>query len=522
MPAAPVQGEETAWVVLVLMGDTKGQLEPFTVKTKKGNRLVEQEMGGYPRLAWTAAQAREHSPGACLVLSSGDDLAGLFYKEFGGQPLCRALDILGLDAATPGNHPFDLGDAYFARALEHCDFPFLAANLDTDANTPLDGRFRDHVVFTRNGVRIGVFGLVPKRLRLVSNAGPGLEPTGDYLAVSRAQVRELREKQGADIVVCLAHLEPEDARRLAAGVPGVDVIVQGNSTGATPRGREAVANRAGETTLLVMPGLRGGHLGLLRLKVSRGRVVSHHWRPVAMDPSVPEDEEMRELVASYRAKLPEAVVLARIPEPLDLRKSTLRTGEARAGGLVADALRQRFKTDIALVNGGGIRGDTVIGPGELTSLHLDMMHPFGNTVSVLETSGAVILQALERGVSQLPQANGCFLQVSGIRYTADITRRPQVLGFGANGMVSGVKSRGRRVVEATVSGTSPQQPLDPGRTYSVAVPDFLARGGDGYFMFQGLGARHTDQTIRDVVADHLRAAGTAWPLNTGRITILGR
>ena len=80
---------------------------------------------------------------------------------------------------------------------------------------------------------------------------------------------------------------------------------------------------------------------------------------------------------------------------------------------------------------------------------------------LLEVPGAALRAALEHSVSALPPAAGRFLQTAGLRYAVDPERPP-----------------GARVGAVEVQG----QPLDPGRAYRVAVPDFLARGGDGYAM----------------------------------------
>jgi 2',3'-cyclic-nucleotide 2'-phosphodiesterase (5'-nucleotidase family) len=76
----------------------------------------------------------------------------------------------------------------------------------------------------------------------------------------------------------------------------------------------------------------------------------------------------------------------------------------------------------------------------------------------------VILAALNHGVSKLPASAGQFPQVSGLTMTVDAERRV-----------------GDRVTEVRVG----DQPLDPNRTYTVAIPDFLLKSGDGYTMFAG-------------------------------------
>ena len=129
---------------------------------------------------------------------------------------------------------------------------------------------------------------------------------------------------------------------------------------------------------------------------------------------------------------------------------------------MADVMRERLGADLALLNGGAIRGNRLLPEGPLTRRDLRQFLPFGNVLVLLEVSGAALGQALERAVSAYPTPAGFFLQVAGIRVVFDPSR-----------------PSGRRVLEVTVGG----RPLDPERPYTVALPDYLARGGDGYAMF---------------------------------------
>jgi 2',3'-cyclic-nucleotide 2'-phosphodiesterase (5'-nucleotidase family) len=115
-------------------------------------------------------------------------------------------------------------------------------------------------------------------------------------------------------------------------------------------------------------------------------------------------------------------------------------------------------TDVALVNGGGLRADRVLPAGPLTRRDLIALAPFGNLVVALEVTGRALRAALEQGLARHERAGGGFLQVSGLRMRFDPGLPP-----------------GQRVVAVRIGGA----PLDPDRRYTVAVPDYVARGGDG-------------------------------------------
>ena len=133
---------------------------------------------------------------------------------------------------------------------------------------------------------------------------------------------------------------------------------------------------------------------------------------------------------------------------------------------IADAFRQVVGAEVALVNGGSIRADTIIGPGILTKRDVLSILPFNNRVVKLQVTGAVIRAALEHGVATAAEEAqpGPFPQVSGIRYEFDTSRKP-----------------GARLLSVTVNG----KPLDDRQIYTLATTTYLAvEGGDGYEMLR--------------------------------------
>ena len=128
-------------------------------------------------------------------------------------------------------------------------------------------------------------------------------------------------------------------------------------------------------------------------------------------------------------------------------------------------MRAAARSDIAIVNGGGIRGDRVHQPGPLTRRTLIEIHPFGNVVYDAERPGhASSPPRSSTACRGCPLAAGQFPQVSGLTFRVN----PEA-------------PAGTRVSDVRVANA----PLDPNRTYTLAVPDFLLAGGDGYTMFKG-------------------------------------
>jgi 2',3'-cyclic-nucleotide 2'-phosphodiesterase/3'-nucleotidase len=186
--------------------------------------------------------------------------------------------------------------------------------------------------------------------------------------------------------------------------------------------------------------------------------------------------------------------------PLDTRNEIVRVKEAPVGNLIADLMREAMGADVALVNGGGIRGNAVTPAGPLTRGDVLKILPFANKVVKLEVTGETLRAALENGLSQHEKIAGRFPQVSGLRYVFDPT-----------------KPVGSRLVSATVGG----KPLDPAARYTVATFEFLMGGGDGYTMLQQakvLVNPMSGPMDSDLVLERLKIGPIA-PTTDGRIQV---
>jgi 2',3'-cyclic-nucleotide 2'-phosphodiesterase (5'-nucleotidase family) len=180
----------------------------------------------------------------------------------------------------------------------------------------------------------------------------------------------------------------------------------------------------------------------------------------------------------------------------------MRTGEAAIGNLYADAIRATTGSEIAIINGGGLRGEKVYPPGSaITRRDVLLELPFRNHVAVLAISGKDVRAGIENGVSLLPRTAGRFPHVSGLRYEADLSRAP-----------------GQRLLSVRVGDA----PLDDNKIYQMATNDFMARGNDGYTSFRNarqLVSAVDGPLISNEVMVHLRKLGTVKTGIEGRIIL---
>jgi len=199
----------------------------------------------------------------------------------------------------------------------------------------------------------------------------------------------------------------------------------------------------------------------------------------------------------------------------------VRRAETNLGDLCADAYLDQSGADIAFVNGGGIR--VSIPKGDITLGNILSVHPFGNSMTVIEVTGQQVLDALEWGSRVVPGENGGFIQVAGLTYEIDVAVEPSCTQD-ADGMFTGVEGD-YRVKNVMVGG----EPLDLEKTYTLASHNYMLKEhGDGFTMFDGCNilqdeVKLDNQVLMDYITETLGGEigeEYADPYGQGRITVL--
>ncbi len=271
---------------------------------------------GLARTASIIEAVRAEAGNAMLVdngdLIQGNPMGDYYAYERGlnqgdVHPVVAAMNTLGYDAATLGNHEFNYGLEYLDRALEGANFPFVSSNvvrgtLAADAlsddtyiapYTIIEKELVDGAGGTRK-VKVGLIGFCPPQILTWDAAHlEGKVEVRDIVETAQAYVPRMRE-EGADIIVALSHSGiaedqgkgAENASLQLAAVEGIDVVLTGHHhlvfPGPNYEGLEGVDTVAG--TLhgkpAVMPGFWGSHMGLIDLLIEQNAdgkwiVVSH-------------------------------------------------------------------------------------------------------------------------------------------------------------------------------------------------------------------------------------------------------
>ncbi len=449
----------------------------------------------YPlaRIATAKKAALESRPGGVLLLEGGDVLQGRFLERQDGDRARAAAEnwplyeAAGYDFAVFGNHEFDNGPKVVRRALQGLhQFRLLAANVDgvggaldpVDAGHP-QGLFGATAMADCGGVKVGLFGLLTPSTRTISDLGDvKLRPLEDS---ARASIAALRQ-QGAEIVVLLSHLGVDDDRKLAGDVHGIDVIVGGHS-----HTRLEQAIHVGPTWI-TQTGARFDRLGRIDLAVSPD---GHLNDQTTYDLTAPQSYQADAALVAQTDKLLAALVPERVIgkrdyawDVMDIAHSQYAVRATRAVAQYAERVSKQH-VDGGLLNTGGFRSHMIYPPGAVTNLEVSAIHPFRNRVVLVTLTGQQLHDVLEHACGHAQtQEHGANSIVWGVHMRCDVSRTPARYTYVDNKPVA-IEQAGERAQDVTVGG----QALVPGKRYTLATLDYLARGGSGYLPLQ-LADRH--------------------------------
>ena len=388
----------------------------------------------FPRFAAIVADARAADTNL-LLLSAGDNRTGNPVNdrhETPGLPMVELMNRLRFDATALGNHEFDSGTAGLNALIARADFPHLCANIDAPPALRLHTQpFR---FFERNGIRVGVLGLIQTGPAGIPDTHPANVAGITFRPVIHT-AKDYRWMRGqCDVLILLTHFGYEDDLKLADAIPEADIIIGAHSHTVVP------SRILRNGVLVTQAGRVLKNVTELTLEVSGSRVTAKGYRLIPVDPDGPRDLAIQTLVDSYNSNELFSHVLTTVATPFGHVEEL--------GCLMADAHRAGTQSDIAIVNFGGVRYDTHPA-GPFLMKDALMLDPFNNSLITFDMTGADVHQLILSAY-----AIGENPYVSGITYR---------VAFNADTTVSDL-------IVLTPDG----QPLPPAKTYRVAINSYLA------------------------------------------------
>lgn len=498
-----LSAQDTVQVVVVATTDIHGRVYHWDYV-----RDAEAPWG-LTRAATIVDSLRQAYPGRVLVVDAGDLIQGspfatYFATQRPASPhlVMDALNAVGYDVATPGNHDFDFGLEVFALATASAAFPFVSGNV---FRLPRDTLVFPGYAVVHRGVRVGVTGFTTPGT-MVWNRGRLADRVMVRRIVPQAEgvLRDM-DSAGVDLRVVVMHSgmgEPSSYDTTGVGAENVapyltalpvkpHLVVVGHT-------HRTVKDVTIEGVHFMQPppwarGLALAHVWLVQ-RDGRYRVVRIEGEriPLAGVPPHP--------VVTRRLEQRHASVRNWVNLPLATVEGEWSARFARAQDTpIIDFINevQRHRIDADLSATAAFDPAARFGPNEVRLRDVAGVYPYENTLMAVRIDGSALGAYLERSAAYFrtfrpgePIINETipsydFDMVSGVEYVIDLTRPV-----------------GQRVRQLTYQG----ELVQPSDTFTLALNSYRQRGGGGFEMLAGLPVVYDrGEDIRDLIVEFLRS-----------------
>lgn len=427
------------------------------------NRDGEYGLAARATLIKQLREEVEKSGGEVLLLDAGDVNTGVPQSDLlDAEPDFKGMAAIGYDVMAVGNHEFDKPLATILKQQkEWAKFPFISANIYRKNGERV---FPSHVNIKVKGLDVVVFGLTTEDTPKKSN------PENSKGLIFRPAVKEAVElvptlRPEADLLIALTHTghypdgkhgadAPGDVS-IARAVDGIDLIVGGHTQ--KPLFEPDIVNG----TIIVQAYEWGKYVGKIDLEVDNGEVtlLNYELIPVNLKDSkirIQPDEKILHLLKPYKEKGDNSLLvhIGTADQEFIGKRDVIRSQETNLGNLITRSMKEKFNADLAIMNSGGIRDS--IYPGKVTIETVLMVLPFAGEIVTTEMTGKELKKYLEYVVKNQTPGSGSFPQISGAKLVFN-------------------KSTGS-LESLKVNGTE----VSDNKKYLMALPEFIAKGGDKY------------------------------------------
>lgn len=406
--------------------------------------------GGMAKVATVLNSYKRINPNTFLVLAgdffspSALGTARVNGERLAGKQMVAILNIVPLWLTTFGNHEFDVSEDQFRQRVAESQFGYVASNVlnPQDQLFPKTEAFRIQTITSgARQVRVGYFGLT-----IPSNPKPYVKYT-DFMEAAEKQVKALRPQ--VDVLIAITHLGYEDDVKVAKAFPEIDMIIGGHE------------HEMHRIEIASLPGIYKADANARSVFVHEfafdpvTRALRRSSRLERLTADVPEDAAVKAEVDKWVQIAydgfrkdgfnPEAKV-ADVPIELDGSEASVRNRPTKLTDIIAQGmLAVAPGADVAIYNGGSIRIDDKIQPGEVTEYDVIRILPFGGKIVSIQVKGAFLKRILAQGLAN--KGAGGYLQTANISYEGD---KPMVKG----------------------------QSIDDAQSYTIAISDFLLTGNE--------------------------------------------
>lgn len=389
-----------------------------------------------PKLAFVVDSIRQEHPDA-LLMAAGDTRTGNPFNDkcaVPNKPMVDLMNLMGFEMSTMGNHECDGGIESFVRTINDSFFPYVVANAyPADSLKMHISPFR---LFQRNGVKVGVLGLVQVNDQGIPDCHPnlvkGIRFTNPFAEADN--YKWLRDR--CDVYIGLTHLGIEEDTIMADRHPEFDLLVCGHS-------HDLVPGTVRNGVMMVQGERWAKYLNEIDITVRDGKVVDRKCKTIDVLAATGVNPKAQAMVDEYNRAAEFYRVLAVATRPFEAAEEL--------GCMMADGTRVQLDTDFAIVNAGCVRYCEKEA-GDITVNDILKLDPFDNELMIARINGHQIAEALTE-IAVTDHYGPAF--VSGLRYEI-------------------VQDRNDLQKYTVTLFDEEWKPLDLDKTYTLAVNSYLA------------------------------------------------
>jgi 2',3'-cyclic-nucleotide 2'-phosphodiesterase/3'-nucleotidase len=376
---------------------------------------VQDDNGGLSRIGNYIIEQKNKNVNGTVVLAAGDMLQGSAISNMSkGKVVLEAMEEIGFNAMTIGNHEFDWGIETLESLSEKASFPFLAANIYEKATNQLVTWAKPYTIFDKGDVKIGVIGIIGKSL--TEDISPSIISSYEFkneLEIVKEYTKKLRNELDVDIVIVSAHNNTKNDNQTYADLTGeyqIDAVINGHTH--TDYNGE-ILGADGIVMPYVQSGSSGKYIGKIEIELdSNNKMKDGSSQNIRVSKALSnENTKLNEIIKKYddETKVVSGEVIGLAGMDINRTKAT---------NWAADVIKYYSGMQVGIINTGGIRADAFpIGNNAAVTVgKIWEIMPFDNIVKTVEMKAKMVVGVYPAGVQVSSNASisGGKLYIDGV------------------------------------------------------------------------------------------------------------
>jgi 2',3'-cyclic-nucleotide 2'-phosphodiesterase (5'-nucleotidase family) len=348
---------------------------------------------GLAKIGHFLQDEKEKYPKQTIILSAGDMFQGTYVSfKTRGRIVVEAMNIIGFDAMTIGNHEFDWGASYLASYQDgkeknsEARFPFLGANIRLKENGKMAPWLKPYKIHKCGEIKIGIIGIISSTLEdsILKSMIADYEFTDEIEAI-KTYTKYLRVDEKCDLIIVSFHGDDDLINQEIASLEGiylVDVLFNAH----THRFYAKEVGRANIPLAVIQSGDKGKYIGKVRIELKDKKIIDISAENIPTFNLSEDSAAINALFTKYQDIVDEAKT--------ELGKLGSEVNRNEVVTWAANLLRAYGDADLGVINLGGIRKNSfpILKDELLTYDDVFQMNPFENTLVSLELKGSELLE----------------------------------------------------------------------------------------------------------------------------------